>query len=672
MSTYPSPRRAVLRALSLLLAIVSTSALVAGCGDAPGESTPGNPAASSAEVATERWQVLFMDGHEAGYAHTTARSVERDGQSLRETVVDNQLRMQRMGRTVEIRTEVTQLEDERGQLTRYHQVLDLSQVETVYDGIIVGDVMQLKVTTQGKPRTSEIPWEEDVPGPEEVDRRVAAAESGATLVFHQFDPTLGDPVEVTVNIGDWETVRVNDREERLRRTTLTLPGLPATTSWVDASGSARRSETSLMGMTMLTEAAESARVARWIGGETPPAEVFIQSTITANVRLPRPRSIDSITYLVTPKDGGALPGFVSDRQRILAALGGNAAILRISVLLPPASRKQQVVLSEEGVADEFLAPNPMIQSDDPDLRAFAIETIGAETDAWSAAQALERAVYERIDKKSMDVAFASAAETFDTRTGDCSEHAVLLSALTRSVGVPSRVAMGLVYVGGIFGGHAWTEVRIDDRWYALDATIGRGSVDPTHIAMGYASLRDGAFSAGLIGVLSGLGNLDLQIQEYSQGGRTFRVSDLSLIPEVTDGVFEDPREGVRFLVPDGFESTLPEADLLAMSNRFVMIELRAGDGGESAIRLASTQVPYNYDLADFVRSVSEGVSGAVTDQGSHVSGHPARIVSWREGESERFRAAILAGETLYSLEGDALDPNARAGFLRVLQTLQIR
>ena len=60
--------------------------------------------------------------------------------------------------------------------------------------------------------------------------------------------------------------------------------------------------------------------------------------------------------------------------------------------------------------------------------------------------------------------------------------------------------MGFAYANGIWGGHAWTEAYLDNRWIALDAALfSPGPADA-------ARLRFGASSAGddqLIKILAG-------------------------------------------------------------------------------------------------------------------------------------------------------------------------
>ena len=63
--------------------------------------------------------------------------------------------------------------------------------------------------------------------------------------------------------------------------------------------------------------------------------------------------------------------------------------------------------------------------------------------------------------------------------------ALLTAAMCRAEGVPSRTAVGLIYVEKAskpyFGFHMWTEAFIDGQWLGLDGTLGEGRVGAGHL-----------------------------------------------------------------------------------------------------------------------------------------------------------------------------------------------
>jgi len=100
---------------------------------------------------------------------------------------------------------------------------------------------------------------------------------------------------------------------------------------------------------------------------------------------------------------------------------------------------------------------------------------------------------------------------------------VLLAAMLRAEGIPSRTVSGLVYVDSfqghrrIFGYHMWTQALLDvngePTWVDLDATFPDHIVmDATHIALGVASMADDEAFDGLVGMVPLMGNLEIEIE----------------------------------------------------------------------------------------------------------------------------------------------------------------
>jgi hypothetical protein len=120
---------------------------------------------------------------------------------------------------------------------------------------------------------------------------------------------------------------------------------------------------------------------------------------------------------------------------------------------------------------------------------------------------LETRVRAHITDKSMRIGYASALETLRAREGDCTEHAVLLAALGRARGIPTRVVNGLAYASAfagrqqVFVPHAWVQAWIGDRWASFDAALP--GFDAGHIAF---SAGDGD-PAGFFAGVSLLGNV---------------------------------------------------------------------------------------------------------------------------------------------------------------------
>ena len=64
----------------------------------------------------------------------------------------------------------------------------------------------------------------------------------------------------------------------------------------------------------------------------------------------------------------------------------------------------------------------------------------------------------------------SGPEVLQSKQGKCSEHATLLASLARSLGIPTRIVLGLRMAGGQWMGHMWNEVYVG-RWITVDTTV---------------------------------------------------------------------------------------------------------------------------------------------------------------------------------------------------------
>ena len=163
----------------------------------------------------------------------------------------------------------------------------------------------------------------------------------------------------------------------------------------------------------------------------------------------------------------------------------------------------------EGAADpdsaRYLQPEPLIESDAPEIRAEAQAAIRNVSGSRAQAERLTRHVNAILDKKPT-VSLPSAREVLRTKVGDCNEHTALYVALARAVGIPARIAVGLVSVRGAFYYHAWPEVYLAEgrgqgMWLPVDPTLNQFPADATHLRLARGGLDKQAAILPLIGHL---------------------------------------------------------------------------------------------------------------------------------------------------------------------------
>lgn len=107
---------------------------------------------------------------------------------------------------------------------------------------------------------------------------------------------------------------------------------------------------------------------------------------------------------------------------------------------------------------------------------------------------------------SWDRGFDVASQVARHRSGDCTEHAVLLTALARAVGIPAQVVVGTVIVRSgervAAYGHAWVELHREAGWSIVDATPLGGDVPLSYVPEGLLEDEGPGFMFGFLSSLA--------------------------------------------------------------------------------------------------------------------------------------------------------------------------
>lgn len=242
----------------------------------------------------------------------------------------------------------------------------------------------------------------------------------------------------------------------------------------------------------------------------PPYAVVRNSMIRAPVTISSAARDGRIRYRFAFEDGLVFAPPQTGEQRVL--LEDGAAIVDICVACGP------------GLADDAQAladarrPSAWLQSDHPRLLSIAAPVARLDvSDARKMELLLERA---RPYLASLDFnGHYSALDTIIRRAGDCTEAAVLLAALGRAAGIPTRVVSGLTYsraayhgVSNAFMPHSWTIAYVDGQWRSFDLALD--TFDSTHIAL---TIGDGdANSVAAASQLASLLRFDAMVEVRSR------------------------------------------------------------------------------------------------------------------------------------------------------------
>ena len=356
-------------------------------------------------------------------------------------------------------------------------------------------VLSMRIGDGPDARSHDLPA--DVLLPSALTLRLAASgrlDVGAEIEARVFDPSVLETRAVRLVVTARDTVFVADSvtpgpggSDWTVQTYDTVPTWTVVeefagirvTSRIDAEGRLVSAESPL-GFSMERTAFELAR-SEWERAAADPTRAagygsIIESTAIATGVLSEARALErlSVRLLDVELEGFDLAG---GRQ----ALDGDT--LRVRAERLPRSAGWTLPWSAHDDPEplrDALAATPLIQSDHPRIRSAARAIVGAETDPVAVARALNDWVYGALDK-DVTLSVPSALQVLEAREGDCNEHTVLYVALARALGLPARTAVGLVHVGDRFYYHAWPEVWLDDRWVAVDPTLGQFPADAGHL-----------------------------------------------------------------------------------------------------------------------------------------------------------------------------------------------
>lgn len=129
--------------------------------------------------------------------------------------------------------------------------------------------------------------------------------------------------------------------------------------------------------------------------------------------------------------------------------------------------------------------NAFVDSDHPAIQAQAAALRG--DDDLQTMRRLVRFVRKHLWDQTDTLGYASASQALLSAQGNCSEHALLLAALARANGIPTRVIHGLVYHptrrhdAAALLPHLWVQAWVDGRWQHFDA--GQKRYSAGHIAL---------------------------------------------------------------------------------------------------------------------------------------------------------------------------------------------
>lgn len=469
--------------------------------------------ALGASGESDLWYEMKLAGSPAGWSHMIDHADGDRRQIMNETA----FRISRAGVEVAMTIQVDWIESLDGTPVSMtsRQDLGVQQMTTIWT--FEGD--SIKIATEQDGRRNETivaapvdPWMS--PGALQDAFKRQAQAGKKEIILATLAPDFGpEPVSMTYTFTGTERITHDDKEQEVTVWSMTMEKLPFpstmkySSDWTLLANEMKAPFGQIdMNLSSRSKAMNS------VQGKGP--ELMLNLMIRPDKPIPDWLSAKKGRFRLHAKEG-AMPDLPSAGYQRIEPTAEDGTVVQVMNLGTPS-----VATKEDLENPQYTGSSGMVDTRDATIHELVEKALrDAGPGKTERAEAMRAFVHRWISIKNYRTAFASASETARNRTGDCSEHGVLLAAMLRVDGIPSRLATGLVYFQpegdkgeGVYGWHMWTQAIVDDHWIDLDATL---PVPFTigHVLADTSSLSDESGIGDQYNLLALLGNMEIDVLE---------------------------------------------------------------------------------------------------------------------------------------------------------------
>jgi len=431
---------------------------------------------TQAQHTQTRWMTVLLGGRKIGHVEIVR---EHDGDKVTTTQTLS-LEFSRAGSPLRLASMSRSIERLDGPPLGFSAMTRMSAQDSTVDGRRDQDGRYRVLTTVGGlARQSMMVWPQDALLAEGQRRAMLAAgrQAGTIYELRAFDPASQQVLTIHMQVAGDELVTLPESTELLSHQHQIFGlshGNQSYDLWLDEQGFARKGSMNLVGQRLEMLACSQACAL----APNQDVDMFRSAMIEA----PRPLTSNlrkaPLHYRVYLSDNRDDSPFINTDEQHVTPLSKGHWQIDVAWASPGGQPPPQPKDS---------APNAWLQSDAPEIRRLAAKVVGSTRDNRNKMRRLRSFVSDYITEHGLDVGYASALEVLHYRQGDCTEYAVLLAALARAEGIPTRVVSGMVYAdryagaSHVFLPHQWVQAWIEGRWESYDAALRR--FDATHIAL---------------------------------------------------------------------------------------------------------------------------------------------------------------------------------------------
>lgn len=433
------------------------------------------PAWASTGTTDETWMSVRLGGRKIGHLLIEH---ERDSGTVT-TTQSLQIMLNRNGKSIPMSNMTRSVETLTGEPLGFASRTSMSAIDSTVDGTRQPDGSYKVVSNVGgASQQSSIDWPQGSVLAEGL-RRTMLAQAGHTGRHYEvrvFDQATQQVVPIQIEVLGQEQVDLPGGVETLnhQRQTLASPkGIQVIDLWLDGEGLVRKGVLSMLGRQMEMLACDRSCAL----APEQDLDMFRAAMVDSPRPLPSYLRDNFLRYEVHINGKVAQPLINTDEQHVTRLADGDWQVdvgpSRPGGQAPPTDADREA--------------NLWVQSDAPAIRELAALAVGNASSDLEKMRRLRQFVSNYITEHGLDIGYASALEVVGSRQGDCTEFAILLTALARAEGIPARMITGMVYAdryagsSRVFLPHAWMQAWVNGRWQSYDAALRR--FDNAHIAI---------------------------------------------------------------------------------------------------------------------------------------------------------------------------------------------
>ena len=445
------------------------------------------PWISADQLPREIWEVQYIGNNPIGYMH---RKVSVSKSSEFEIEAESRTTVSLKGEPLVQRLKINTTETDTGALRRIEGSIEIGDNKQTFEGNVnsIDGKMTLKGVNNGQATpVLTIGWNPDYRGPFAVDQSMLRRplEPKETRKLKYFDPILGKVVEGKLKAADdffkTPTMFVGSRD-LLEVSNISTVGNETTQAllWVDEKGEGYKSIMQSADIRSFRTEPIVAQILSSVFDLRAISSKTIKLSGAVDRLMSNRTNIVSQTFRIKNSNNDPFKLF-SDRtnQRKKSQNARTVDITVFRVGLNP-NEMGGVELKKDN-DDSSQVDTDFIPSKSPIIQEFARALVASQSkldegnvSLFEKVKICREELVKRIELKEFDNQIGSVVETTKSKQADCVEHALLFASVCRAMGIPTRIALGMIFNRNKeepeMKFHAWIEFHDGERWVPSDSS----------------------------------------------------------------------------------------------------------------------------------------------------------------------------------------------------------